>query len=111
MHMRGLVAALSQWDVIVTPGLAERPLPVGQLDADAEDPFATFAASGRFTPFTAAMNATGQPALMLPLFHGDDGLPTGVQFIGQPAREDVLLSLGAQLEAARPWTDRRAPVS
>jgi amidase len=111
MHMRGLVTALSEWDVIVTPGLAQRPLPVGELDADAEDPFATFAASGRFTPFTAGLNASGQPALMLPLFHGDDGLPTGVQFIGQPAREDVLLSLGAQLEAARPWTDRRAPVS
>jgi len=48
---------------------------------------------------------------MLPLAHGDDGLPLGIQLIGRQAREDVLLSLGAQLEAARPWTDRRAPIS
>jgi amidase len=50
---------------------------------------------------------TGQPAISLPLFHGEDGLPLGVQLVGAPAREDVLLSLGAQLEAERPWADRR----
>jgi amidase len=48
---------------------------------------------------------------MLPLFQGDDGLPTAVQLIGRPAREDVLLQVGAQLEAARPWADRRPPIS
>jgi amidase len=52
------------------------------------------------------MNVTGQPAVMLPLYHGDDGLPLAVQLIGQPAREDVLLALGAQLEEALPWADR-----
>jgi amidase len=111
MSMRQLIGALDEWDVIVTPGLAQRPLPLGTLDPDAEDPFGTFAASGRFTPFTAGLNATGQPALMLPLFHGDDGLPTAVQLIGRPAREDVLLQVGTQLEAARPWIDRRPPIS
>jgi amidase len=111
VFMRSLVQALDAYDVIVTPGLAQRPLPIGALDPDAEDPFETFAASGRFTPFTAALNATGQPALMLPLFHGDDGLPTGVQLVGRPAREEVLLQVGRQLEAAQPWIDRRPPVS
>src|SRR3954470_16321041 len=111
LSMRNLIATLDEWDVIVTPGLAQRPLPLGTLDPDAEDAFGTFAASGRFTPFTAGLNATGQPALMLPLFHGDDGLPTAAQLIGRPAREDVLLQAGAQLEAARPWADRRPPVS
>jgi len=109
--MRQLIEALDAYDVVVTPGLAQRPLPLGTLDADAEDPFATFAASGRFTPFTAALNATGQPALMLPLFQGDDGLPTGVQLIARPAHEAVLLQVGTQLEAAQPWADRRPPVS
>src|SRR4051794_23656782 len=109
--MRRLIQELDAYDIIVTPGLAQRPLPLGTLDADSEDPFGTFAASGRFTPFTAGLNATGQPAIMLPLFHGDDGLPTGVQLIGRPAREDVLLQVSGQLEAARPWHDRRAPVS
>jgi amidase len=111
IFMRNLITALDAYDVVVTPGLAQRPLPIGALDADAGDPFETFAESGRFTPFTAGLNATGQPALMLPLFHGDDGLPTGVQLIGRPAREDVLLQVGAQLEAAHPWHDRRPPVS
>jgi amidase len=111
LSMRQLIGALDQWDVIVTPGLAQRPLPLGELDPDSDEPFATFAASGRFTPFTAGLNATGQPALMLPLFQGDDGLPTAVQLIGRPAREDVLLQVGTQLEAARPWIDRRPPIS
>ena len=48
---------------------------------------------------------------MLPLFHGDDGLPTAVQLVARPAREDVLLQVGAQLESAHPWADRRPPVS
>jgi amidase len=109
--VRRLIGALDAWDLVVTPGLAQRPLPLGTLDPDAEHPFATFAASGRFTPFTAVFNATGQPALMLPLFHGDDGLPTAVQLVARPAREDVLLQVGAQLEAAQPWADRRPPVS
>jgi amidase len=111
MFMRRLIEILDAYDVIVTPGLAQRPLEIGALDADAENPFETFAASGRFTPFTAGLNASGQPALMVPLFHGDDGLPTAVQLIGRPAREDVLLQVGNQLEAARPWADRRPPVS
>ena len=111
LFMRQLIEALDAYDVVVTPGLAQRPLAIGELDADAEEPFATFAASGRFTPFTAGLNASGQPALMLPLFHGDDGLPTAVQLIGRPAREDVLLQVGNQLEAARPWADRRPPIS
>ena len=50
---------------------------------------------------------TGQPAISLPLFHGDDGLPLAIQLVGRPADEATLLSLGAQLEAARPWADRR----
>jgi amidase len=43
----------------------------------------------------------------LPLYHGEDGLPTGVQLIGPPAREDLLLGLATQLEQALPWSDRR----
>jgi amidase len=109
LAMRRLVRDLDRYDVVVTPGLAQPPLAIGALDPDADDPWETFAASGRFTPFTAICNATGQPALMLPLAHGET-LPIGVQLIGRPAREDVLLQVGAQLEAARPWADRRPPV-
>jgi amidase len=62
--------------------------------------------SATFTPFTAIVNVTGQPAIALPLYHGDDGMPTAVQLIGRPAREEVLLALGNQLEHALPWADR-----
>ena len=50
---------------------------------------------------------TGQPAISVPLFHGDDGLPLAVQLAGRPAGDGPLLALAAQLEAARPWADRR----
>jgi amidase len=67
---------------------------------------ARFRKSGYFTPFTAIFNVTGQPAISLPLYQGEDGLPTAVQLVGPPAREEVLLSLAVQLEAAQPWSDR-----
>jgi amidase len=50
---------------------------------------------------------SGQPAISLPLAHGEDGLPTGVHLVGRPADEATLLSLSSQLEQARPWADRR----
>jgi amidase len=69
----------------------------------------TFTRSGLFTPFTPIFNATGQPGISLPLFEGDDGLPLGVQIVGRPVGEASLLALAAQLEAAHPWAQRRAP--
>jgi amidase len=64
-----------------------------------------------FTPFTAIANLTGLPAMSLPLHWSEAGLPIGVQVIGPPAGESILLSLAAQLEVARPWADRRPPIS
>lgn len=110
--MRAVIGELDPYDAVLTPALAQRPLPIGELaHDDPEQAMEAFAAGGRFTPFTAMLNATGQPAISLPVELGSDGLPTGVQLIGRPAREDVLLGLGAQIERARPWADRRAPVS
>jgi amidase len=109
---RQLVAWSAPYDAIVTPALAEPPLPLGTLDPDAEDPAGTFARSGEFTPYTAALNISGQPGLSLPLFHDEErNLPLGVQLVGRPNEEGLLLALAAQLEAAQPWAQRRAPVS
>lgn len=104
---RGVIALWESYDVVLTPGLAERPVPIGEIDACSDDPWEDFRRSGRFTPYTAIFNVTGQPAISLPLFHGDDGLPTSIQLAGRPADEGTLLALAAQLEAARPWADRR----
>jgi amidase len=104
---RGFVTAMSDYDVVLTPSLALRPRPIGELFGDDDDPAATFRRSGEFTPYCAIANVTGQPAISLPFAHGDDGLPVGIHFFGRPADEATLLSLGAQLEAARPWAGRR----
>jgi amidase len=104
---RTLVTATAAYDAVLTPTLAQRPVPIGTLFGGGPDPAATFHRSGAFTPFTSIANVTGQPAISIPLCHGDDGLPTGVHFFGRPAQEGPLLALAAQLEAARPWADRR----
>jgi amidase len=108
---RRLVTFLSPYDALLTPALAERPLPLGTLDTAAPEPMATFTRSGLFTPFTPIFNADGQPGISLPLFEGEDGLPLGVQLVGRPAGEGALLALAAQLEEAQPWAGRRAPLA
>ncbi|HSZ12428.1 MAG TPA: amidase [Solirubrobacteraceae bacterium] len=104
---RRLVAFLEPYDALLTPALAERPLPIGTLDTAAPEPMSTFTRSGLFTPFTPVFNASGQPGISLPLFEGEDGLPLAVQIVGRPAGEGSLLALAAQLEAAVPWAARR----
>jgi amidase len=107
---RRLITFLAPYDVLLTPALAERPLPLGTLDPSAPDPMATFTRSGLFTPFTPIFNATGQPGISVPLYEGSDGLPLGVQLVGRPAGEAQLLALATQLEAAQPWAERRPPL-
>jgi amidase len=108
---RRLVAFLAPYDALLTPALAERPLPLGTLDTAAPEPMATFTRSGLFTPFTPVFNASGQPGISLPLFEGEDGLPLGVQLVGRPAGEGALLALAAKLEEARPWAGRRPAIA
>ncbi len=103
---RAIVTFFAPYDVVLTPGLGTRPVPIGEIHGRGPDPWGHYQRSGSFTPYTAIVNVTGQPAIMLPLYQGDDGLPTGVQLIGPPAREEVLLALAAQLEQALPWADR-----
>lgn len=104
---RGLISFFDPYDVVLTPSLAQRPVPIGEYDTNKG--VEEWGRTSEFTPYTALANVSGQPAISLPLYHGDDGLPVGVQLIGRPAREDGLLSLAAQIEAASPWSDRRPP--
>ena len=103
---RRLVAFMLDYDAILTPALGMRPVRTGEIHGRGPDPLGHFKRSGQFTPYTAIVNVTGQPAISVPLYHGEDGLPTAVQLIGPPAGEDVLLGLAGRLERALPWADR-----
>lgn len=95
------------WDLLVTPTLAEPPAPIGTFANDASNPMAPMVRAGQYVAFTPAFNASGQPAISLPLHWTPDGLPVGVQLVAAYGRDDLLLRLAAQLEVARPWAHRR----
>jgi amidase len=96
---------------MLTPALGQRPVQIGEIDSCSNEPWDDFRDSGRFTPFTALFNVSGQPGISVPLFDGEDGLPLAVQLVGPPAGEALLLALAGQLEDARPWAERRPPLA
>ena len=105
---RGIVAWWSDHDVLLTPTTAKPAVPVGALDPDpGQPPEDMLRKSTDFVPFTPPFNVTGQPAISLPLHQTEDGVPVGVQFVGPPSGEELLLSLAGQIERAAPWTDMR----
>ena len=107
---RRTVAFWQENDVVVTPTLALPPVEIGWQE-HVDGAIEQLLRNTEFTPFTAIANLTGLPAVSLPLHWTESGLPIGIQAIGPPAGEAVLLSLAAQLEAARRWADRRPPIS
>ena len=98
------------WDLLLTPTLGEPPALIGTFANDAANPMAPMVRAGAYVPFTPAFNASGQPAISLPLHWTPDGLPIGVQLVAAYGREDLLLRVAAQLEAAQPWAHRRPMV-
>ena len=105
---RAIVAFVAPYDVVLTPALAQRPVPIGEIHGRGPDPWEHYRRSGLFTPYTAIVNVTGQPAISLPLYHGDDGLPTAVQLIGAArAARTCCWRSRPQLEQALPWAERR----
>ena len=94
-------------DVLLTPVLAEPPLPLGSFEAPEDQPLFPLLRAGAWVPFTPLANITGQPAMSVPLHWNDEGLPIGSHFIGRFGDEATLFRLAAQLEQARPWADRR----
>jgi amidase len=92
-------------DVVITPGTATGPSRIGAYQR--RGAVATFAASAARVPFHQVFNVTGQPAAAVPWGLDGDGLPVSVQLVGRPFDEATLLALSSQLEAARPWAQRR----
>ncbi len=103
---RGIVSTWADWDLVVTPALAQRPVRHAEIDPCGDDPQREFDKGAEFTPFTPVFNMTGQPAISVPLFQGNDGLPTAAQIVGPPTGEALLLQVSRQLEEIAPWADR-----
>lgn len=108
---RTVARFMVNYDVWLTPTLAEPPLLLGTLDSPPDDPMAGFMRAAAFVPFTPFLNATGQPAMSVPLYWNGAGLPVGSHFAGRFGDEATLFRLAAQLEEARPWAHKRPPVS
>jgi len=105
---------MSGWDVMLTATLAEPPAKIGRFAHVTEDfmhyrlgPGGVF----EYSPFTAAFNASGQPAASLPLSFNAAGLPIGVHLAMPFGRDADLLALSAQIEAARPFFLNRPPLT
>ncbi len=104
---RQMSAFHADYDVLLTPGLAGPAPKLGWLDMMLMDTDEYWRRVFAFSPFTVWFNLTGQPAIMLPLGTDPAGLPLGTQFVARFGDEATLFRLAAQLEAARPWFDRR----
>ncbi|MCL4067208.1 amidase [Pseudomonas sp. GX19020] len=97
------------FDVILSPTLARPPLRHDEFphDVDMREHYRFYLS---WMPYTHIYNISGAPAISVPLHWNAAGLPVGVQFAAAPAREDLLIRLGSQLETARPWWNRRPAV-
>ena len=97
------------FDVLITPGAATGPSRIGQYQH--RGGVSTLSLVASRVPYCAVFNATGQPAASVPWFLDGESLPVSVQLVGRPSDEATLLSLSTQIEQARPWANRRPPVS
>jgi amidase len=103
---RQLGAFFEKHDVLLSTTIARTHLPLGTVRMDGTlEAFDQQVAP--MTAFTAVCNATGVPAMSVPLDWTDDGLPIGMHFVARYGAEETLYSLAAQLEQARPWRNRR----
>ncbi|THK38454.1 amidase [Ensifer sp. MPMI2T] len=128
---RGISAFFESHDVLMTPVLSQIPPPIGALQPSTIEKkliraighmkaarlFKRLGIAKRlasetfsFIPWTPVFNVTGQPAMSVPLFWSDCGLPIGMHFVGRFADEVTLFQLAGQLEIARPWQSRKPPM-
>jgi len=99
------------FDLLVTPTLSMPPPLLGSFDSPPDNPLHGILLAASLIPFVVPFNISGQPAISLPLHWTDNGLPVGVQLVAAQGREDLLVRVAWQLEEARPWADKRAPIS
>ncbi len=108
---RSVARFFQRYDVLISPVLADPPVTLGTFAPNPDSPLMPFFIAGQHAAFCSLYNATGQPAASIPLYWNDAGLPIGTQLVTRFGDEATLLRLSAQLESARPWIERRPPVS
>jgi len=108
---RRFASIFADYDVYLTPTLGRPPLPLGELIGTIEDEDKYLDRLYGFMPFTMQYNASGRPAMSLPLFWSEDGLPIGLQLGAGHGQEALLFAVARQLEEAEPWFDRRSPMA
>ncbi|HEX5713261.1 MAG TPA: amidase [Solirubrobacterales bacterium] len=96
-------------DVLMTPVMGGTALPVRRWEGHGA--LYTVLGMSRFYPYCIPWNHLGNPAMAVPAGFAADGMPLSVQIIGRPGAEETMLSLAAQIEAERPWADKRPPIS
>jgi len=104
-----LTAAFDDHDLLLTPVMSAPAVPAGIMEGRGAT--ATYLWETGWVPFTILWNITGQPAASVPAGLSAEGLPLAVQIVGRPGDERTVLALAAELEAERPWADRRPPVA
>jgi amidase len=108
-HAARINAIFDDCDVYLTAVTAQPPVEVGRWEG--RSGLGVMTSMPRVYPYTPAWNVIGNPAASVPAGPSSEGLPLAVQIVGRPNDEATLLSLATQLEAERPWADRRPPIS
>ena len=108
--VRDVSAFFGRFDLWLTSTLGQPPVELGTLVYQGGDPFELRRRCAQFAPYTWIGNASGQPAISLPLHWSRSGLPVGVHFVARWGEEATLIRLAGQLERACPWKDRRPGV-
>jgi amidase len=98
------------FDLLLTPTLRIPPSKYGTFKSTIDEPMKMLEVASSFNLFTRIQNLTGQPAMSVPLFWNEDHVPIGVQFAGRFGDEATLFRLAAQLEHAKPWTNKIPPI-
>lgn len=102
---------MQNFDVILSPTLAKAPVPIGTFELSDPGELSSWGQRvNGFSPFAQVANATGQPAMSLPLGMSESGLPIGVMATGKYGEEALLFSLAGQIEQAAPWIGRKPDI-
>jgi len=102
-------AIFDRCDVVVTPVMGGTALPIRRWEG--KGALHTVLGMSRFYPYCVPWNHLGNPAMAIPAGFSPEGMPLSIQVIGRRGEEATLISLAAQIEAARPWADSRPPIS